>query len=96
MTTETLTFDDLCKLEPRLRALETATRVAARIENRKRLYRCGNRVFYRDIKPQLVWYVGFQRRDEHPILSTSEAYDVVYDHLYKMMPDCRVCSCMSL
>jgi hypothetical protein len=82
-------FDDLCKLDPRLRQLDAD----ARVEARKRKYRCAARPWYRLVKPQLVWLVGWSRPDKHPVLGSREAYDVAYRHLYEMMPDCRMCSC---
>lgn len=94
MQTETLTFEELKKLDPRLAELEASARRVAAAEARKRVRCCGNRAWYTMVKPRLVLLVGHLRRDGHPVLSTSAAYDCVYDALYPLMPACRVCGCM--
>lgn len=35
-----------------------------------------------------------EQREAHAKLTTSEAYDVVYERLYDLMPNCRRCSCL--
>jgi hypothetical protein len=45
------------------------------------------------MKPLLINLVGFGRRDFHPILGTSAAYDIAYDTLLAAVPPCRNCSC---
>lgn len=87
------TFADLTRLEPRLRDLASSARALARVEARKWKYACGNRVFYAAVKPRLVYLVGFLRADKHPVLGSRDAYDVAYEHLYHLMPDCKECSC---
>lgn len=93
---ESVTWEKLCKLEPALLNLELTARSLARAEGRKRVNRCGNRVWYDRIKPRLIHLVGWCREDKHPVLSTSKAYDTAYQHLYSIMPDCRRCSCFWL
>jgi hypothetical protein len=89
-----LTFNELCVLEPRLRQLETDARAYAKAERKRWRYRCGNRPWYSLTKPRLVWLVGKLRPNQHPVLSTSLAYDTAYSHLYGLMPECRECSFM--
>jgi len=96
IATTRVTFAELCRLEPRLRHLEDHARRVAAAEKRKRVRCCGNRAWYTEVKPQLVWLVGFQRAARHEVLSTTTAYDVAYHHLYELMPDCRECMCTCL
>jgi hypothetical protein len=90
------TFADLIALEPRLAALEREVR-AVRDEDAPVF--CANGLWYgyggyRGIKPRLSQLVGFEtcRKD---LIGTPLAYDVAYDHLYELLPDCRgACSCL--
>lgn len=143
-----MTFDDLCRLDARLRDLERDVREFADVYGRKEP-RCANAAWYgygpfqgRGFKPRLLKLVGDEReplgyaapqfpphpdefsipidhpyfdecnrlyqaavdeaeerltpeaRDNERVLRSSSAYDVVYDHLYELLPDCSGCSCM--
>ncbi len=90
----TLTFDDLCRLDPELRTLEQYARECARAEVHRGRTCCGNRPFYERVKPRLLPLVGWMRRPKHEVLSTTEAYDVAIRHLYNLMPDCGQCDCI--
>jgi hypothetical protein len=64
---------------------------------------CANALWYgyRDhnaaIKGRVLRLAGWQRWDRHPDLSTTEAYDVVYDTIYRALPDCRSeCACQNV
>ena len=35
-----------------------------------------------------------EQREAHAVLATPEAYDVVYQRLYDLIPNCRRCSCL--
>jgi hypothetical protein len=52
---------------------------------------CANDIWYDEIKPVLVKLVGWSARN--PALRTTEAYDVAYQYLYNLLPDCRDCGC---
>jgi hypothetical protein len=97
-TTDRLTFDQLCRIEPGLRRLEADVIAAAKVERRKQ-NRCANRVWFGrfggGFKQRVVGLVGWHRfhKAGPPELGTQHAYDVVYDHLYRLLPDCRNCGC---
>jgi hypothetical protein len=97
---KTVTFEDLARLEPRLQSLLEEAR---RHHNSRRPDFCANAVWYGyaghlpGLKPRLLFLVGYERRDRHPVLSTSLAYDVAYDTIYQALPDCRGrCACFSV
>jgi hypothetical protein len=94
-TTDRLTFDQLCRIEPAPRRLEADVIAAAKVERRKR-NRCANRVWYgrfaNGFKGRVVGWYRFDK-DGPPELGTQAAYDTAYEHLYRLMPDCRNCSC---
>ncbi len=71
--------------------MERDARLYAVVEGRKWRRCCGNRIWYRLMKPRLVWLVGWHAEDKHPVLSSAAAYDVAYEFLYDIMPDCREC-----
>jgi hypothetical protein len=54
---------------------------------------CANFWWYRPggLKERMSALVGYGARDER--LRSSAAYDVAYDHLYRLLPDCRGCAC---
>ncbi|MCL2347325.1 MAG: hypothetical protein FWC50_03580 [Planctomycetaceae bacterium] len=82
-----ITFYHLCQLEPRLRHLET---VAKSIKAGKKF--CASEVWYgpggiKSQMRQLVGYEGCYSKNE--ILCSDEAYDVAYQHLWSLLPNCR-------
>ncbi len=93
-TASTISWSTLVALEPRLLRLEERARRAARNESRRWKYACGNRVWSREIKPLMANLVGWGRRDNHPVLGTSAAFDVAYSRLCELMPPCGQCSCL--
>jgi hypothetical protein len=51
---------------------------------------CANSFWYSSVKPILTHMIGggsMARCDS--VLCTSEAYDVAYDHLWNLVPDCN-------
>jgi hypothetical protein len=54
---------------------------------------CANDIWYRPggLKQRMANLVGHGARN--PALKSSEAYDVAYEHLYALLPDCRNCWC---
>ena len=53
---------------------------------------CANDVWYGRYKGRLERLVGWLATD--PYLSTPEVYDIAYEHLYNLLPDCRSCGCV--
>lgn len=102
-----LTWERLKELEPRLAALERTLRERIRCGCRKKNW-CANAAWYgygqyREFigpKEVLVRLVGWHRdRFVNPpphdeLLRTREAYDLAYDALYTLLPDCKRCGCM--
>jgi hypothetical protein len=80
------TFEHLAQCEPRLIDLETQCR-----EARKVTKKAGDRerLWYHDLKHQMLKLVGFMReknpRNMDCRLYSTEAYDVAYRHLIKVL-----------
>lgn len=95
-----MTFDRLCELEPKLKSLADEAS-ATRDDGTKEAF-CANAIWYGyfghpGIKPRLLLLVGWERPDGPDELLTTEAYDVAYDTIYNMLPDCRgECGCFRL
>ncbi|MCL2118008.1 MAG: hypothetical protein FWH27_06225 [Planctomycetaceae bacterium] len=82
-----ITFDQLCEIEPRLRNLETETKGIQAGDDF-----CANEVWYRlgGIKSRLRKLVGNEGCDsQNPTLRSCDAYHVVYQHLWSILPNCR-------
>lgn len=106
---EPLTFDVLCAIDPSLRNLERYVRARAAEAYRKRNGCANGAWYgydrFRDLgnpKQRLVAHVGHFRSarpaanttpEQEAVLRSSEAYDVAYQHLYRLMPDRRNCGC---
>jgi len=99
MTTTTLvpTWDDLATAEPRLAVLFADAR-AVRDDTTRRSF-CANAIWYGyaadgavGLKERLCRLVGWNRRG-HPVLGTGDAYDVAYEAVYQVLPNCRNCLC---
>ena len=92
-----LTWEQLVKLEPELgRLLERAKATKSRGKHfcaNARWYGFGQWRFA-GLKPRLLWLVGWQRPDKHPVLSSTEAYDLAYETVYEALPNCRDCWCL--
>ncbi|MER3501173.1 MAG: hypothetical protein C4295_06790 [Candidatus Fervidibacterota bacterium] len=54
---------------------------------------CANYLWYRrgGLKERLSDLVGYGARN--PALRSEEAYNVAYDYLYALLPNCRNCCC---
>lgn len=87
-----VTWDELVKAEPRLSQLEASVKA---VDDSGPVF-CANWVWVNQFKPVLVNLVGWFARDKAAILHTAEAYDIAYDHLYGLLPDCRNCKCGAL
>lgn len=108
MTTATLTFDELARLEPRLRDLARDIERCKYAHRRKRNL-CANGIWYGSgrfwtyqFRKRLTFLVGWYRSpgrqeptsETEAVLRSVEAFDCAYDHLYHLLPDCRNCSCL--
>ncbi len=89
------TWDDLVRAEPRLAVLRSEVeRITARDDQRF----CANEHWYgyngqAGIKRELVRLVGFRAENPDPVLHSMAAYDVAYQTLYALLPDCWDCDC---
>ncbi len=89
------TWDDLIRLGPRLAALRAEVeRVTA--WNGQRF--CANEHWYGyngqpGIKRDLIRLVGFRAESTDPVIRSMAAYDVAYQTLYALLPDCWDCDC---
>ncbi len=95
-TPSVLTWDDLAAREPRLAALRQAVE---RESAHGRLHYCANAAWYGygghlGLKPRLLRLVGWGAQSHDPVLRSSDAYDVAYQTLYDLLPDCRGCGCV--
>ncbi len=96
IATNRLTWPDLVEREPRLADLRVA---AERVRDAGDGSFCANAAWYGygghlGLKPRLVRLVGWGSNHPDPALRTSAAYDVVYQTLYDLLPDCRGCGCV--
>jgi hypothetical protein len=81
LTVNTLTFNDMIKLEPRLARLKEKAFIVwqSRRWSRTELRRC----WYLELKPEMLRLVGFGAAV--PALRSYEAYDYCYQHLYSFL-----------
>jgi hypothetical protein len=84
----TPTFERLCELEPRLLGLASEIR-SIRDDSRRF---CANRTWYRDFEVRFNSWVGWYAWN--PGLRNEEAYNVAFQHLYRLLPGCRDCTCL--
>ncbi len=94
-TPSVLTWDDLAAREPRLAALRQAVE---RVSAHGRPHYCANAVWYGygggvGFRSRVTQLVGWGSNHPDPALRSSVAYDVVYQTLYDLLPDCRDCGC---
>lgn len=82
------TWQALVRHEPRLEALAVLAQTIGRLGRRRRGF-CANAVWYAGLKPLLCGLVGWGAEHDDPVLTSSAAYDVAYEHLYELLPDCQ-------
>src|SRR5262245_14023078 len=85
----TMTWDDICTLEPKLRLLESDIRALAKRAEGTTF--CANRWWYGrygevSFKERLVELVGWE--STNPKFTSPYMYDRVLDYLYNLLPDC--------
>ncbi len=95
VVTNRLTWQDLVAREPRLADLRIA---AERARPTADASFCANAVWYGygghlGLKPRLVRLVGWGAQSHDPVLRSCDAYDLVYQTLYDLLPDCQDCGC---
>ena len=83
-----LTFEQLCEVEPRLLGLAAEIRSVS-ADSR---HFCANRTWYRNFERRFNCLVG--RYAWNPELRTEEAYNIAFRRLYRLLPDCRDCTCL--
>ncbi|MFT4040725.1 MAG: hypothetical protein QM692_21270 [Thermomicrobiales bacterium] len=91
------TWDDLIACELRLAAL--LVEMQAVTDDPAKPTFCANDHWYgygnrgQGFRRRMVSLVGNSRKPE-PVLGTEAAYEVAYDTLYAVLPDCRNCQCL--
>jgi hypothetical protein len=90
--TATLSFDEICELEPRVGEL---LREVQAVKDTGGESFCANDHWCLPggFESRLCRLVGW--RAAKPELRNSECYDIAYDHLYVLLPSCRECRCIT-
>ncbi len=86
-----MTWKQITQLEPRLQDLAKEIKEHAKANKRAPKYcankhwygRCDTGLSYKDRMSELVGYGA-----DVPAIATMEAYDIAYDYLYNLLPDC--------
>jgi hypothetical protein len=74
------TFERLCELEPKLQELAREAQ-----GSRCRSYHAVLARWYCELRPRLLTLVGFGSSHPEPLMHTSAAYDVGYDHVFALL-----------
>ncbi len=85
-----ITLEELIELQPALQGLVDATKL---VDDSSPNF-CANDLWISQFKPYLVRMVGWLAEDDRPIIKTNAAYEVAYEAIYDLMPDCKDCGCM--
>jgi hypothetical protein len=87
-----MTWTEIVSIEPRLSEL---LREVQAVKDPGGKYFCANDHWYPlgGFKSRLSRLVGWHA--ENPALRTCEAYDIAYDFLYELLPNCRECRCIA-
>ena len=96
-----VTWSELAMLEPALAELEAEVRARAAAAREEPQF-CRVDEFYDRVKPRLFKLVGWHREEPSllhrpmagALLSSSAAYEAVYDHLLALLPPCRGSGCV--
>jgi len=92
-----MTWDELIEIEPMLTELEAEARNFNQAAYECDPTFCANDVWlgygpYPGIKPRLLRLVGWMAVDIR--LSSEEVYDLAYQHIYNLLPNCgEECGC---
>ena len=88
---DTLTFQQICDLEPRVRALFDEAKAVT--DDPSEVSFCANTVWHRQgFKKRVSALVGYDAIN--PQLAGDQAYDCAYQTIYAVLPVCRNCGCM--
>lgn len=83
-------YEELCRLEPRLTELEQDVR-AVRDDGQSSFF-CSN-FLWLPMNARLRRLVGVDRPEPDLVLGDSRVYEEAYGHLSRLMPPCRDCGC---
>ncbi len=86
-----LTWKKIHRMSPMVRSIEHDIRFVK--DDKSKVWFCANKIWYRDFKERVIAAAGWESRDPNPEMHTQQAYDIVYRHLYEMLPPCRDCIC---
>jgi hypothetical protein len=87
-------FNRICGIEPKLKALYKEAKSVK--DDGVEASFCANAVWYgygkwRGIRSRVIELVGWECKTRE--LKTTSAYDVAYDEIYEVLPNCRNCMC---
>jgi len=82
------TWREIVSLEPRLHTVE---RQIKQIKRPAKGAFCANHIWYHEFKSWMCTLVGWE--SSTTALRNRGAYDCAYEHLYRLLPDCRGCWC---
>ena len=85
-----ITWNELVKIEPEL---NTLLKNVQKVKDPGGESFCANDIWFDNFKERVTHLVGWYARRDDSRLTTSNAYDVVYQKLYNLLPDCRNCGC---
>ncbi len=77
-------YDELTIYEPRLLELWEQVQQVADGEGF-----CANEHWYQKVKPEVSRLVGWETECRHPMICGCYAYDIVYEQLYALLPNCN-------
>ncbi len=80
-----ITFEELCKIEPRPQELSDEISKVKDLGGPDGF--SASLLWYTVHKPRVAALVGWEADDSR--IATHEAYDVAYQHLYELLPDDR-------
>jgi len=91
MSDYNLTFGKLARLQPDLLQILND---ALKIDSSDDPHFCAETIFYRQFKPRLKEFVGFNASTKNELLLSSRAYEIVLQTIHDALPDCRDCGCL--
>ncbi len=86
-----LTWEELVRRQPLLGELEAMV-VEVRDDPAHPSF-CANNVWTQHFEDRMFRLVGLHAERHDPVLRTREAYDLAFQHLHELLPDCRNCLC---
>jgi hypothetical protein len=80
-----LTFEEMKMVEPLLAYLESDARDVKDSYTTPAF--CANYIWFHYFKPKLLKLTGWECSND--LLSSCDCYDIAYQHLYNLLPNCR-------